>query len=65
MNQEPSGKNPLPQNLANKPIGCTFCGNSIPAGRIIESTDPRTKKVFKEIRWTCAKCGNVARRGPG
>jgi hypothetical protein len=52
------------QSLSNKPIGCTFCGNTIPNARIIESVDYKTKKVVKELRWTCGKCGNVARRGP-
>jgi len=64
MNSNPSDNKPQ-QPLTNKPIGCTFCGCSIPSGRIIESRDVRTNKITKEIRWTCFKCGNVARRGPG
>lgn len=65
MNQDQPNNKQLPQSLTNKPIGCTFCGNSIPNGRVMESVDPRTKKVSREIRWTCGRCGNVARRGPG
>lgn len=63
MNSNPSNNKPQ-QPLSNKPIGCTFCGNTIPSGRILESKDMRSNKITKEIRWTCSKCGNVAKRGP-
>lgn len=50
------------QSLNNKPIGCSFCGAHI-QGQIIESRDPRTKKIEKQIRWTCKNCGNLVRIG--
>jgi len=50
------------QTLANKPIGCTYCGNHV-QGKIEEQYDPRTKVVNKLIKWNCGRCGNVVRIG--
>jgi len=50
------------QSLSNRPIACTFCGAHVD-GRIVESVDQRTKKVEKNIRWQCGRCGNLVRQG--
>jgi hypothetical protein len=53
---------PQYQTLENRPIACSFCGASV-QGRVTEKTDPKTKQIVKECRWTCGRCNNLSRIG--
>jgi hypothetical protein len=53
---------PQYQTLENRPIACSFCGANV-QGRITEKTDPKTKQIVKECRWTCGRCNNLSRIG--
>lgn len=54
MNNQPT--------VNNRPIGCTFCGASVP-GRVTSHTDNKTKTVYNECRWVCSRCGNLVKAG--
>jgi len=46
------------KNVENRPIGCQFCGAMV-TGR--ESSTIVGNRVLKECRWTCPRCGRLAR----
>ena len=46
------------KNIDNRPIGCTFCGSQC-QGR--ESSMETREGILHECRWTCPKCGQLAR----
>jgi hypothetical protein len=48
--------------VENRPIGCNFCGAQV-HGRVNQVTNPQTKKVTSECRWTCGRCGNLVKIG--
>jgi hypothetical protein len=50
------------QSVANKPIGCTFCGATV-QGKVNQSTNPKTKQIVKECRWVCSRCNNLVKIG--
>ena len=56
--------NNIPQYMTveNRPIGCNFCGAEI-QGKVTSKTDPRTKQIVKECRWSCGRCGNLTKIG--
>jgi hypothetical protein len=49
-------------NVQNKQIGCTFCGSTV-RGRVVENTNPQTKKPEKHVHWNCDRCGNRVKIG--
>ena len=46
------------RNIENRPIGCPHCGAQV-NGR--ESSMNTPKGILHECRWTCPRCGNLAR----
>lgn len=46
------------RTIENRPIPCQFCGASVP-GR--ESSMMTPKGLLHECRWTCSRCGRLAR----
>lgn len=50
------------QQLSNKPISCTYCGNHV-QGKIVENVNLQTKQTEKLIKWNCGRCGNTVRIG--
>ena len=46
------------RNIENRPIGCQHCGAQI-IGRESEMNTPQG--ILRECRWTCPRCGRLAR----
>ena len=57
-----SKETPQYQQLANKPIACSFCAAEV-RGQVRENYNSLTKQTEKIIHWNCTRCGNVIRRG--
>lgn len=53
---------PQYQNVANRAIGCTFCGAHV-NGKVTPIQNPKTKEVVNECRWVCSRCGHLVRIG--
>lgn len=54
--------NTNPNVVANRPIGCTFCGAHV-QGQVQQVQNPVTKVVENVCRWVCSRCGNLVKMG--